>query len=551
MAEQSEIVYVKLAVEGIQKYICSTGKLKEMIGGSEIINKIAEDGFYGEILREEMGLEETTTLADMGGHYRVVQANAGTLGLLVANKEAAADFLRKASLNLLANYPGLPFYGAFAAFDIADKDKSRENYQKARGEVDVAIANQRNLGGVPSGCGLLPILVSARLDGLPAAAMEDDERLSLPSLAKSAPGLIKDADRRLRQNEIAPDGVTLVWENDLEKLLQGEKNKVALICIDGNDLGKMFKNRLEAAKGQSLMESIDAMSSLSKLVKDANEGAFAHACGLLAKYEVDRLKKLGRKVTPLVMPLRPLVMGGDDLTIIARADIALAFTIAFAKKFEEIGAGENLSVGIGMVVMDASYPFAKAFPLAESLQDNAKKLTAGFEPKQRPSSIDYLVLTEDVENDEKKVRQRLYTGAGGERLTAKPFIVTQKSSQSFRDLLSLEKVLLDGGKVVRDLPRSQVREAWTLVRQGRLAAKSHWLNLRENVKRGLGGRNGRLLTESEFLRIFPDNYFVAGVSAKNGAPVTLLGDYLELERLLPEGSMQDSLFQMVGVKENV
>lgn len=38
MAEKA--FYVKLAVEGIQKYICSTGWLKEMIGGSEIINRI-------------------------------------------------------------------------------------------------------------------------------------------------------------------------------------------------------------------------------------------------------------------------------------------------------------------------------------------------------------------------------------------------------------------------------------------------------------------------------------------------------------------------------
>lgn len=527
MAEKA--FYVKLAVEGIQKYICSTGKLKEMIGGSEIINRIGEESFYKPIL-DDLALAETGKASDIAGHYIVAQANAGVIALIIPSQESARRFLEKASAWLLASYPGLPFYAAVAPFDLSDDAEGREAYSQARKMADKEIASQRNQRPVPRGSELLPILIPARLDGLPAMRITSEggvqQRYSLPSLARSAPDLIEASRKRLQRQVEPPAGVKLVWQDDLEKLVGEEGGKVALICMDGNDLGKLFGARLKDSGNMTLSESIASMKELSDLVRRAGEEAFAKACAPLATW---LLETGAEKAGSLEMPVRPLVMGGDDLTIIARAEIALAFVIAFAAAFEEKGREEGLSVGIGMVIMDSSYPFAKAFPLAESLQDSAKKLTAHLGKTERPSSIDYLVLTEDVENNIARVRQRLFTSASGEALTGKPFTVSQKPHAGFP---SLETVIADGLEATGKLARSQLRDAWTLCRKGKAATRSHFENLGENVSRKLGGRGKELMSVAEFTRIFPRGYFRD--SPADGKAVTFLGDYLELERLLPQ-----------------
>lgn len=514
----ANVAYVKLAIEGIQKYICSTGKLKEMIGGSEIINFIASADFYGEILARQ-GLEEDGDLEAGPGKYVVAQANAGALCLILPTSESARDFLNAASEKILACFPGLPFYGAISEFSWADDAQGKEAYMQARKSADGLVTCQRNQAPVPQGSGLLPVLRASRLDGLPAVE-RDDELVSLPSRARRNPDMIARSRARLHADVHAPEGMILEWKEDLKELLGTEEGKVALICMDGNDLGKLFGKRLAESAPSSLREFIRHMKGLSNRLQACNNRAFNHACERIAQYEAVHGKKMGDTV---VMPLRPLVMGGDDITIIARADIALPFVEMFTAEFDRLGKADHFSIGIGMVVMDSSYPFAKAFPLAESLQDSAKNLTCHLEPGERPSSIDYLVLTEEVENNIELVRQRLFTCPGGEILTGKPFVLKDGKFLRFLEY---------GDAVLSSLPRGQIREAWTRCRLGPQAVKAAWRNLRENISRGLGGRAGQPMQSAKYKEIFPDNFFVR--QPENGLQYTSLGDYLELERLLPK-----------------
>lgn len=507
-----------LVIEGIQKYICSTGKLKEMIGGSAIINYIASPDFYNPLLAE-LGLSENDADAPSKDKYIITQANAGALRLIVFERELAENFLLRASLTLLARFPGLPFYTAVTEFAWPDG----EAYEKSIDEANKAIANRRNNAPVPRGSPLLPILRVARLDGLPAVDREE-EYFSLPSQARRDPDTLKRSREELQKIVKAPTGLELVWEENLEKMLPDEADKVALVCMDGNDLGKLFGEKRERVKNLPLPERLRAMKEFSETIQKCNLGAFAYACQKLIVYELQFRARKNPDTNPakLVMPLRPLVMGGDDITLIVRADIALAFVEWFTEKFMDAGKEHRLSLGIGMVIMPISYPFAKAFPLAESLQDSAKKLTKHLNPGERPSSIDYLVLTEDVENNMQAVRKRLFVSASEFLLTGKPLFLNEQS---------LRKLIIDGNDVLAKLPRSQIRPAWTSCRKGPKEVELVWRNLRENIARGLGGRNDKLLDITRFEEIFPGNFFFKDEKDQFR---TFLGDYLELEHMLPK-----------------
>lgn len=314
----------------------------------------------------------------------------------------------------------------------------------------------------------------------------------------------------------------------MQKMLPEDESKVALICMDGNGLGKLFGSLFGSGPAEKsswpLAESLARQKEMSENIRECSREAFNYACQKIIGYEMDvhARENPDKTRTSLVMPLRPLVMGGDDITLIARADIALPFVKWFNEKFVEKGQQYNLSLGIGMVVMPASYPFAKAFPLAESLQAAAKKLTRHLKSGKRPSSLDYLVLTEDVENDMQTVRQRLFRSSTDYLLTSKPFELHDGS---------LEKMLETGFRVLTELPRSQIREAWTECRKGPRETKVLWRNLCENIARGLGGRNEKLMDLEKFREIFPTNFFIGEGTQE---PRTSLGDYLKLEHLLPK-----------------
>jgi len=84
-------------------------------------------------------------------------------------------------------------------------------------------------------------------------------------------------------------------------------------------------------------------------------------------------------------PVRPVLIGGDDVTIIIRADLALNFTVEFLKAFEnktknnfqklktsQVHGGLTACAGIAFV--KESYPLHYALNLAEQLCKDAKKM---------------------------------------------------------------------------------------------------------------------------------------------------------------------------------
>ena len=103
--------YVVLEVGGIQKYILSTGKLKEMIGGSELIESLS-----AKYLDDFAKSKQLTVLKEIrkpvDNEILPLQRNAGAMHLLFPSEAKGREFLQKFGLKLLADFPGLPIFGA-------------------------------------------------------------------------------------------------------------------------------------------------------------------------------------------------------------------------------------------------------------------------------------------------------------------------------------------------------------------------------------------------------------------------------------------------------
>lgn len=540
--------YVVLEVGGIQKYILSTGKLKEMIGGSELIESLSAKYLDDFAQNNHLNiLKEIRKPVD--NEILPLQRNAGAMHLLFSSEAKGREFLQNFGLKLLEDFPGLPIFGA-----LEECEFTSSGIREAKFKLSNKITDQRNKYPTSTGMQLLPICAEAPLDGEPAIGKvsygknASSEIISLSSKTKRNEQLLEDSKGRLR--EIEPDegvGPDLKWSDDLEEIACGSE-KVAFIHIDGNDLGKRFRQELENISDketdedktgqqsssedryQNAINVIKTMSALSNTVKETTTAAFKKGLSECLKHT-----KLTDNTGKKLVPARPLVLGGDDVTVVIRADLALYFIDAFVKEFErysnqELGKknpNDKLTVGVGMVVCPTGYPFLKAFDLSEELVKNSKELTAHMD--NRPSSMDYIVITNDTENDLDSIRAHLFTAEDSSKLTAKPILLSGNNLAQF-----VEK----GISVLEKLPRSTLRNSLSVCRKGVKAALQNYTKLKDNIERGLGGRaNQNQMGATEFSELFKEGVETKGFFYKDKDDKnfkTKLGDYIELNHLLPE-----------------
>lgn len=540
--------YVVLEVGGIQKYILSTGKLKEMIGGSELIESLSAKYLDDFAQNNHLNiLKEIRKPVD--NEILPLQRNAGAMHLLFSSEANGREFLKNFGLKLLEAFPGLPIFGA-----LEECEFTSSGIREAKFKLSNKITDQRNKYPTSTGMQLLPICAEAPLDGEPAIGKvsygknASSEIISLSSKTKRNEQLLEDSKGRLR--EIEPDegvGPDLKWSDDLEEIACGSE-KVAFIHIDGNDLGKRFRQELENISDketdedktgqqsssedryQNAINVIKTMSALSNTVKETTTAAFKKGLSECLKHT-----KLTDNTGKKLVPARPLVLGGDDVTVVIRADLALYFIDAFVKEFErysnqELGKknpNDKLTVGVGMVVCPTGYPFLKAFDLSEELVKNSKELTAHMD--NRPSSMDYIVITNDTENDLDSIRAHLFTAEDSSKLTAKPILLSGNNLAQF-----VEK----GISVLEKLPRSTLRNSLSVCRKGVKAALQNYTKLKDNIERGLGGRaNQNQMGATEFSELFKEGVETKGFFYKDKDDKnfkTKLGDYIELNHLLPE-----------------
>lgn len=544
---ENQLSYALIEVGGIQNFILGTGKLKEMLAGSELVEMLSKD-FLDKVCSslQLTQVQATNAHCPQPGEVLIKQSNAGSMHLIFASHKEAKKFISTYCLKALEKYPGLPL---FAAIQECAWEKSA--ISKAQSDLKSRINLKRAMHPTSIGMHTHPLCRNARLDGLPAVSVDNGETISLPSQTKRLPELIEKAKRRLEDiddekyrkpgtaSDILMDWSR--WENNIDAI--GSNNgKVAFIHMDGNDLGKLFTSRLkdDSTGNLTIAEKMRQMGELSQNVADSTKDAFNIALRTILRFELKRLSPPFRFPEAMrePVPARPLVLGGDDVTAVVKADLALLFISTFVREFEKLSQehGQRLSVSVGMVVCPASYPFLKAFTLAEELLKNAKQMTAQI-LQNRPSSLDYVVLTNDVENNISSLRKHIHTSTDKELLTGKPFLLQGNTLHDF---------VQDGHDVLTRLPRATIRPAMNDCRKGERYAMEFWRTLEWNIERRLGGRKDMtLMTSKRFHEIFPNKSFFRN-DHSDGRPYTLLGDYLELAHLLPEEEFFNEYLELLN-----
>ena len=217
-------------------------------------------------------------------------------------------------------------------------------------------------------------------------------------------------------------------------------SKVAVIHIDGNGVGAVMRRLSEAmgrvdeadfsrAVGCSRSDA-DALRRFVLTVNDrldrAVTEAFAKAWADVAKWAEADASPAERRVA--VVPVVPVILGGDDVTVFTSGDYALPFAAAYLERYEratendpllrhlgrEEGTGP-MTAAAGVAVVRRDFPFHVAYNLAERLVGEAKKVGKARQPVR--STLTYHALFDSSVLDPEKILQAYSS------FTTRPFLL--------------------------------------------------------------------------------------------------------------------------------
>lgn len=365
----------------IQRYIYASNKLRTNIGASYIVEHLFSDILAG-IIDEKY--KDKCHIAYNGG---------GNALVLFKNENTPADEPKKLveefSTRLLVEYPGLHIGAAVGDIDTEHGFQSdlSDLYKKLKDSQ----SNFAPMTDIPyTGFTLL-----SDQDGEVANGYDKIESSGSESRFCSQAVIAKNAAAE-KANAVLWDKFYNIFEKygadysfpmELDKLGQktGE-NYIAVIHIDGNNMGKKFEG----------CEGLSKRQKLSNDIKAKTEGAFGKLLETII-VDIENNRYENKLKIDGTLPIRPLIIGGDDVTFVCPAKVALAYTKRFMEYMLEKDdnlddVAKSIDSCAGIAILPTSYPFFRGYTLAEQLCDNAKKKMREVGKEQGSCWLDFILL---------------------------------------------------------------------------------------------------------------------------------------------------------------
>lgn len=425
---------VFLETSANQAYIYASNRLREAVGASELTARAGMHWLVEALDRSDLKPDHPTQFRrdvqanpTCAGGAEIVLATSGKAMVLVPDRASGERLISALTARALREAPGLSLYGAIVELGGRDPDAARAAVVKAHHRYD---AHRRTLTGSLARDPLLPFIEPCASSGAPATALGDGEALGATTLAKRRHA----SDWYDRVNAILkPNGLAQVYSIDKMERSFDSLDWLGVLYSDGNGLGQImlsFDRWLPADQ-----DYFAALRDFSLALDEATELAFLDAAKLLQSL----LGAPDRK--PAALPLVPLLLGGDDLSVLVHGRYVLPFARAFLDAFERhtaatpalaaiaeraLGAG-RLSAAAGVAIVKPHYPFHAAHGLADGLLRSAKQVKQKVQRNGRPfpcSALDFHVLFDAAFAELSTLREQRRRAADGARLWGGPYVTT-------------------------------------------------------------------------------------------------------------------------------
>ncbi len=418
---------VHIELSRVQTYLFAVPRLRAMVGANALLGKtlrvelpkLAQATERGWILAPSTeaypGADANDPLRDHDNP--VVDAKDGILardgGHFEAQFASGADAFADAAGQLLrSDLPGLRFR---VSIDGEPRTKSQ-----------VHLSTE------------LPVLAPCEWTGrgLASAIVEQGDERSAVSLDVAQR---HDAAKRTENGSAVDVASLLCDKTKLKTLKRAQELKelvnngyLALIHADGNGVG--------SGAGKT----------------DCDRAAFFHRNRVL-------LRRALQKAIDAHCPDRgqaaliPLMLGGDDLLLVSRAEIALPFIVTLCAELDALQKASTdfkLTLGVGVVFAKHAIPIHRLHEVASQLASSAKRRFRGLKDGEaRRSVVDWAVFSAAWVDDPEDVRRRDWLRGSGNHLR----ILSQRPVDVLGQGLDSLQGLVRGAGKLAGAPRSQLR----------------------------------------------------------------------------------------------
>jgi len=454
-----KITGVLLDVTGIQAYVFGSNKLKENLGASFLVEngykdflRKAAESVVGDKKELDRWQDETDKFyikePDIEMEVGYIGGGNALLFFKDQDQNKAEQFIKEWSRRLLLETPGLSTAVAIEKIDL-------DNPQQ--GVIDIfKELNKNKFTHHPQVT--LPrhgITTECPRTGLSAESWSDEDKKHISFVAasklnhtESAHEMFKDAFKDVLNDYEFP--------KDLEKLGQSKgESHIAIVHIDGNGMGKRFME----------CETIQALRNLSVSLRQATEKTMKLLLEqIIVDYDYYQNPK-NFKLEPKTFPIRPIILGGDDVTFVTDAKLGVYFAEKFIEAFVEqkVSDDKPLSACAGVAITKTKYPFYRGYKLAEQLCHSAKEKAK--EGKDE-SWLDFHIAYGGFSGELSEIRRRHYTVKTGD-LCYRPYRICpeKQDAQSFSEFKKGMKELDD------KWPRNKQKELREVLSLGEEATK--------------------------------------------------------------------------------
>jgi hypothetical protein len=402
-----EMWLVLFEATGKQSFIFDTNKLRENLGASQLILEsttsqlvsalgpgcgltVSRDGTVDGIGAQPAIEAERTTL------YEVIIATSGKALVLARSRVLAEDLIWRVTSQALAHTPGLRIVGTSAPFEWGDHGALNQASAAVHQRLDVRASSTASARFVR-----LPVVDDCATSGLPAAFAVSDEP-EPGAVAPRSHSVIAKRDARPRSIRRLKDTFRDIAES-ADAFDQLDLSWVAVVHADGNGLGAVFSDfgrALESSGRDTDSRSwVTHYREFSQEVERITTAAFRHAIETVPLRERPR-DPASRRPAERIRPVVPIVLGGDDLTVVCDGRYAWRFTRAYLGEFNRLAAGSRtisavmprppgdtsgrpdsaqsetgaLTASGGIAFVKAHFSFRDAYALAGELCSSAKML---------------------------------------------------------------------------------------------------------------------------------------------------------------------------------
>jgi hypothetical protein len=416
---------------GIQQHVFATNRMKDALGGSAQVEQLKD------WVKQFCPADDVLAVA------------GGNALLKFADEAQARKAIASLSRSVIENAPGLEIAVVHEPYQHGGLAKAIRSSQRKLQEIKL---DRRP--NVP----LLNLSVTAACHETkqPATAFDQDRHPIAHGLyqrrQQTNPQKWKDLlppDAASFSREGGP-ACSLEYPIELDDLgrTEDDRSLIGVVHVDGNGIGRKIQNWLTEqekdeteddaliAKYQNMSSRLDqlAREAFRKVVQRVVDGiAFDPPRNgtpgngyVIQSPRLSRSFKLkvaeNRLPHELNLPVRPLILGGDDLTFVCDGRLALDLAATALAVFERATVPElgQMSASAGVAICRAHAPILRVYEWAERLCASAKKTARGTGGDEF-CAIDWHIGYSSPTDSLDQVRRRQYQTANQQSLTCRPY----------------------------------------------------------------------------------------------------------------------------------